>query len=183
MTQFIKIRAVMILHSGQQSRQVIEICFDIYPARIAFISNNVSACLDTHFNIFFITFMNYWGGEVQQVRVSHTLANHSPEIAAYPHPPWPGICPPRPYLVQPSSLGPKLMLKASLTEQYKSSSAYDLSLLQLKLDILYTPDSNSHSSHPLPHFSALRGSSSQILWLTPWSPFPSFLPNPPSSTE
>lgn len=29
------------------------------------------------------------------------------------------------------------MLKASLTEQYKSSSAYNLSLLRLKLDIQY----------------------------------------------
>lgn len=81
--------------------------------------------------------MNHWDGEVHQGHVSHTSANYSPDIAANPHPPRPDICPPRPYPVQPSTLGPKLMLKASLTEQYKSSSAYDLSLLWLKLDILY----------------------------------------------
>lgn len=92
-----------------------------------------------------------------------------------------GIRPPKPYAVQPSTLGPKLMLKSSLKEQYKSSSAYDLSLLRLKLDILYDRPKNSHSH--LTHCLISAPNSSQIPWLTPWSPFPPFLPNPPSSAE
>lgn len=57
-------------------------------------------------------------------------------MADNPHPPGQAFAHPDPSLFNPR-LGPKLMLKASLTEQYKSSNAYDLSLLRLKLDILY----------------------------------------------
>lgn len=107
-------------------------------------------CLDIQ-HVFFLTSMNYSRGGVQQGNVSNTLANYSPEMAANPHLPRTGICPPRPDPAQPSSLGPKLGLKASLTEQCKSPHAYDLSLLRLKLDILCTraPDSHSHLAHCL----------------------------------
>lgn len=81
----------------------------------------------------------------------HISANYSPDVAANPHPLWHDICPPRPYPVQLSNLGSKLMLNASLPQQYKSSVAYDLSLLWVKLDILYAQPQTppSHLTHCL----------------------------------
>lgn len=123
-----------------------------------------------YFIHFFLAFVNYWGGEVQLGHVSHTSANYSPEMAANPHPPWPGICPPRPYPAQPSTLGPKLMLKASLTEQYKSSSAYDLSLLRLKLDILYAQPQTPTLISPIALFQQFQSNPLTHSLI----PFPSF---------
>lgn len=66
----------------------------------------------------FNSLMNYWS-EVQPGYVSHTSPNYSLEMAANPPPPPTSICPPSPYPVKPSTPGLRLMLNASLTEQYK----------------------------------------------------------------